>query len=53
MADVDRLREGTDETVIYSQLRESELRRQLTASYCAAYRGLMDEAYLTSLQEGR
>lgn len=41
-------------TVIYRQLRESELAeasRQLTASYRAAYRGLMDEAYLTSLQE--
>lgn len=43
-------------TVIYRQLRESEqaeASRQLTASYRAAYRGLMDEAYLTSLQEGR
>lgn len=41
-------------TVIYRKLRESELAeasRQLTASYCAAYRGLMDEAYLISLQE--
>lgn len=41
-------------TVIYRQLRESEqaeASRQLTASYRAAYRGLMDEAYLTSLQE--
>ena len=41
-------------TVIYRQLQKTELAeasRQLTASYCAAYRGLMDEAYLTSLQE--
>ena len=41
-------------TIIYRQLQKTELAeasRQLTASYCAAYRGLMDEAYLTSLQE--
>ena len=41
-------------TIIYRQLQKTELAeasRQLTASYCAAYRGLMDEAYLPSILE--
>lgn len=39
------------ETVTYRHLRASEsaeASRQLTASYCAAYRGLMSEEYLIS-----